>query len=258
MLKLHYVTDINTPSLAIYKQLRENLFNKENSFVADSPKVVNVLLHTDIEVRSILATQEYYDEFEALVASKNIAELYVSDKQQMEKIIGHKLHHNCMMHGIRPQQTPLEELGDTIIMLDAISSAENIGSIARSAAALGVDSYLVPHAAPHPYGRRALRVSMGHVSRLKITLYEDIFQTLKILRAKGYTVFACEVGEKALNLSEVQVPKKWVLLMGSEGKGLSKEVQNACDKLVQIEMMPDIRSFNVAVAASILMYNFQK
>ncbi len=44
--------------------------------------------------------------------------------------------------------------------------------------------------------------------------------------------------------------------MGHEGKGLSTEVQNACDKLVEIEMMPDIKSFNVGVAASILMYNF--
>ncbi len=257
MLKLQNIQELNTPSLVIYKQLRENLFNKENSFVADSPKVVNILLNTDIVVRSILATQEYYDEFEALVASKNIPDLFVTHKQEMEKIIGHKLHHNCMMHGVRPVQTPLDELGETILMLDAISSAENIGSIARSAAALGVDSYLVPIQAPHPYGRRALRVSMGHVSKLRINIYEDIFQTLKTLRARGYTIFACEVDEKALKLKEVKIPKKWVLLMGSEGKGLSKEVQNACDKLVQIEMMPDIRSFNVAIAASILMYTFK-
>jgi len=45
--------------------------------------------------------------------------------------------------------------------------------------------------------------------------------------------------------------------MGHEGKGLSKEVQDACDVLVEIEMMPEIKSFNVGVAASILMYKFK-
>jgi tRNA(Leu) C34 or U34 (ribose-2'-O)-methylase TrmL len=60
-------------------------------------------------------------------------------------------------------------------MLDEISSAENIGSIARSAAALGVNSYLTPSQAPHPYGRRAIRVSMGYISMLKTHIYDDIF-----------------------------------------------------------------------------------
>lgn len=257
MFKLINVDDIHMPELVIYQQLRDNVFNKENSFIADSPKVVNMLLSTDIEVKSILATKEYYEEFRELIASKNIPKLFVIDKKEMQIIIGHKLHHNCMMHGIRPAETPLNKLDEQIIMLDTISSTENIGSIARSAAALGVHSYLVPGQAPHPYGRRALRVSMGYVSKLKINIYNDIFKTLEELQANGYTVYGAEVSEESLDLSEVKVPKKWVLLMGNEGKGLSKEVQDACDKLVQIEMMPDIRSFNVGVAASILMHHFK-
>ncbi len=256
MFKRINVENIHMPPLKIYQQLRDNAFREDNSFIADSPKVVNTLLSTDIEVKSLLATREYYKEFEELIASKNIPTLFVADKQEMQKIVGHKIHHNCMMHGIRPEETPLSQLDDKIIMLDVISSTENIGSIARSAAALGVHSYLLPEQAPHPYGRRALRVSMGHVSKLKINIYHDIFETIANLQANGYTVFGAEVNEKSLALSEVKVPKKWVLLMGHEGKGLSKEVQNACDKLVQIEMMPDIKSFNVGVAASILMYNF--
>lgn len=244
------------PQLAIYQQLRDNAFDKENSFIADSPKVVNILLETEIEVKSILATKEYYEEFGELIASKNIPKLFVAEKEEMQKIVGHKIHHNCMMHGVRPKETPLEQLDENIIMLDVISSTENIGSIARSAAALGVHSYLLPEQAPHPYGRRALRVSMGHVSKLKINIYHNIYETIRELQARSYTVFGAEVSEESLALSELEVPKKWVLLMGHEGKGLSKEVQNACDKLVQIEMMPEIKSFNVGVAASILMYNF--
>jgi len=249
--------DIRDTELEIYHQLRDSAFRADGSFIADSPKVVNVLLETNIEVKSLLATQEYYDEFEELLAQKGIAKLYVVTKDEMQKIVGHKIHHNCMMHGIRPAQKSLDELGEHIIMLDDITSAENIGSIARSAAALGVDSYLLPTTSPHPYQRRALRVSMGHISKLNVHRYEDIFTTLQRLKDDGYEIFGAEVTEDSINLADVKVPQKWVLLMGHEGKGLSQKVLDACSQSVKIEMMDDVRSFNVAVAASIMMYKFK-
>lgn len=251
------IEDFNTPSLAIYRQLRDNVFTAENSFIADSPKVVNMLLKTSIEVRSILATKEYYDNFEGLIRKKEIPHLFVADKKLMQTIVGHRIHHNVMIHGIRPAEADLNDLGDNIIMLDEISSAENIGSIARSAAALGVDSYLLPKQGPHPYGRRALRVSMGHISRLNVHLYRDIFSTLKALKANGYKIFAAEVTPDSTFLKEVKIPKKWVLLMGHESKGLNSEILAACDEAVQIEMVSGVKSFNVGVAASILMYQFK-
>ena len=251
------VDNIDIPELEIYKHLRDKAFSADNSFIADSPKVVNLLLQSDVKVKSILATQEYYDEFSELINSKNIAKLFVVDKQEMQKIVGHKIHHNCMMHGVRPSETSLEKLGDNIIMLDVITSAENIGSIARSAAALGVDSYLLPLQAPHPFSRRALRVSMGHAVMLKTYIYSDIFETIKKLKEDGYRVFAAEVTEDSTPLMKVKIPKKWVLLMGHEGNGISKEVLDVCDEVVTIEMQSGVKSFNVGVAASIMMYQFK-
>jgi len=256
-LELTKVENLNIESLKIYSQLRDNNFTEDNSFIADSPKVVNILLQTDLRVKSILATAEYYEEFAHLLSSKEISKLYVAEKSLMQTIVGHKIHHNCMMHGIRPKESLLDDLGDNIIMLDSITSSENIGSIARSAAALGVSSYLVPDSSPHPYGRRALRVSMGYVSQLNIHIYDDIFVTLNRLKKNGYKIFAAEVTDSSMLLSEVEIPKEWVLLMGHEGKGLSPEVLDVCDEVVQIEMQSDVKSFNVGVASSIMMYQFK-
>ena len=247
----------NREAIDIYKKLRENAFSEDNSFIADSQKVVNVLLDSHVEVKSLLATKEYYDEFFELISKKGVSKLFVIDKKDMQDIIGHKIHHNCMLHGTRPKETPLEKLGDNIIMLDIITSTENVGSIARSAAALGVNSYLLPTQAPHPYARRSLRVSMGHVSKLQIHVYDDIFYTIECLKAGGYRVFGAEVTVNSTPLTEIEVPKKWVLLMGHEGRGLSKKVIEACDEIVEIEMIKSVRSLNVAVAASIAMYQFK-
>ncbi len=252
------ITDINIPELLIYQQLRDNLFTKDNSFIADSSKVVNLLLESDIEVKSLLATPEYYDEFQELIESKNIPTLYVADKNLMQTIVGHKLHQNVMMHGIRPQQYKIENLDDNIIMLDNITSTENVGSIARSAAALGINSYLLPKQGPHPFGRRALRVSMGHMAMLKTSIYDDTATTIQELKKEGYTIFAAEITSDSIPLTQAVVPKKWVLLMGHEGHGISPEILSYCDHIINIEMMPNIKSFNVAVAASIIMYSFKQ
>lgn len=251
------ITDIHLPELKIYHQLRDNAFTEDNSFIADSPKVVNLLLETDIPVRSILATQEYYNANGHLLKKKNIPKLYVASKEIMQDIVGHTLHHNVMMHAIRPAAASLESLGKHIIMLDEISSTQNIGAIARSAAALGINSYLLPQKGPHPYARRAVRVSMGHIGLMQYHLYKDIIETIQSLQSLGYKVYAAEVTESSTPLSQINVTDKWVLLMGHEGKGIAKEILDVCDEIVTIEMEEGIKSFNVSVAASIMMYQFK-
>ena len=255
--KLIKVDDIEIEPLRVYQTLRDNAFDDKNSFIADSPKVVNLLLQSNIEIKSILATQEYYEEYSELIERKNIEQLFVADKKLMQSIVGHKIHHNCMAHGIRPTEQSLDELDDKILMLDNITSTENVGSIARSMAGLGVFSYLLPSTSPHPYSRRALRVSMGYISKLHYSIYDDIFQTIESLKSKGYRIFAAEISEKSTWLGDVKIPQKWVLLMGHEGKGIAQEILDVCDEVVSIEMQEDVKSFNVAVAASLMMYQFQ-
>jgi tRNA G18 (ribose-2'-O)-methylase SpoU len=252
-----HITAIDAPELNIYHQFREHAFKADGSFVADSPKVVNLLIEEGIEVCSVLATQEYYDAHSSLLSSIDDAIFYIATKEQMQNIVGHKIHHNVMMHGIRPKESTLDALGDNILMLDEISSTQNIGAIARSAAAIGIDSYLLPSYGPHPYSRRALRVSMGHVAMLKTHIYSNMKETINTLKNNGYRIYAAEVTEDSTPLASVKVVDKWVLLMGHEGSGLSEEVLALCDEVVTIEMMEGVKSFNVGIAASIMMYRFK-
>ena len=251
------ITDIHAEELKLYHQFREHAFKADGSFIADSPKVVNLLIEEKIEVKSILATQSYYDEHKALLENLEDVIFYLASKEQMQDLVGHKIHHNVMMHGIRPKESPLDALGDNILMLDEISSTQNIGAIARSAAAIGIDSYLVPTYGPHPYARRALRVSMGHIAMLKTHVYSDLKHTLAELKKNGYRIYAAEVCEGSTPLNQVKVTQKWVLLMGHEGSGLSEEILSMCDEVVTIEMMEGVKSFNVGIAASIMMYKFK-
>ena len=252
------IDTIEIEELQVYRELREAAFRSDRSFIADSPKVVNLLLESDIVIKSILATQEYYDEFYPLVEKKGVPKVYLTTKEEMGKIVGHKIHHNCMMHGIRPDDITLNAADEQIIMLDNITSSENVGSIARSAAALGVGTYLLPKSSPHPFNRRALRVSMGYAKMLKTHVYKDIFETISTLKEMGYRVYAAEVTPYSTMLRDLEPARKWVLIMGHEGRGIAQEILDVCDEIVTIEMQGGIKSFNVGVAASILMYELQK
>ena len=98
---------------------------------------------------------------------------------------------------------------------------------------------------------------MGHISMLKTHQYEDIQETILTLKENGYHIYAAEVTDDSTPLASVKVVDKWVLLMGHEGSGLSDEILALCDEVVTIEMMEGVKSFNVGVAASIMMYQFK-
>jgi tRNA G18 (ribose-2'-O)-methylase SpoU len=251
------ILDINIKELSIYSSLRENNFKEDNSFIADSPKVVNLILQTDIEVKSLLATQEYFDEFEDLLKRKDIPYIYITTKDEMKKIVGHKIHHNCMLHGIRPQNIDISKVKSDIVLLDGITSSENVGSIVRSCAAIGVSNIFITKHTPHPFNRRALRVSMGHAPLINTFIYQDIKTTLEDLKKKGYKIFAAEVQKDSVALSKVKIDTKWVLVLGHEGRGISQDILDICDEVVSIEMQSGIKSFNVSVAAALIMYQFK-
>ncbi len=137
------IETLDHSDIQVYQKLRENIFGKDGSFIADSPNVVKLMIEAGVEIKSIFATPEYYENNADFLASYDIPVAYVADKSVLEEVVGHRLHHNVMMHALRPRQTPIEALGDHIVMLTEISNADNIGAIARSAAALGVEGYLV-------------------------------------------------------------------------------------------------------------------
>jgi len=252
-----HIENFDLPQLQPYQRMKAPLAEHQESFIADSPKVVSTLLESGIEAYSLLATQAYYHTHQQYLEQFPIERAYIAPKSLMESIVGHRLHHNVMMHAKKPAPTPLEELNDEIVMLTEISNSDNIGAIARSGAGLGVKSYLLPKQGPHPYARRAVRVSMGYMGHLQYHLYEQIEETILALKKRGYTIFAAEVTPNATPLSHVKSPKKWVLLMGHEQNGISKEILSLCDEVLSIEMEQGVKSFNVAIASSIMMYQLK-
>jgi tRNA G18 (ribose-2'-O)-methylase SpoU len=253
--KVVTLDSIDRPQLRPYRTLRGNLFDRDGSFVADSPRVVGQLLESGLEFLSLLCTPEYFERERKRIEAAGVPTVYMGERKILERIVGHSIHHNVMAHLRRPADVPLENLPDRIVMLTRLNNMENVGAIARSAAALGVNGYVVPAAGPHPYGRRAIRVSTGHVTKLEVHSYGNAVETLERLRIMGYRLIAAEAIPDALPLAGYRPPAgRWALVLGNEEEGIPPEILERCDDILRIEMEPGIASFNVATAGAIVMH----
>ena len=104
-----------------------------------------------------------------------------------------------------------------LAVLEALNDAENLGSIARSAVALGVDGLLLDPRCADPLYRRSVRVSMGHALQVPFArLPSSLDASLDVLSARGFALLALSpAGSVALR--DAQVPRRWALLVGAEG-----------------------------------------
>ncbi len=245
---------IDSDALLPFRTLRDRIVSKEGLFVADSVRVSQVVLAAGIHPVALLCTPEIWEAHKASFLPYGIPTLYLAEKQLTEEIVGHKLHQHCMLLAKRPEPSPLHALGDRIVAMEALASTENLGAIARSAAAFGVNALLLGTEVPHPYTRRAVRVSTGHIAMLRYHIADDFITTLQALKDDGYTLVGAEATPRAQALKGFHTTGKTVLLIGHEEYGLSEEVMALCDTLVRIEMQEDVKSLNAAVAAGIVMH----
>ena len=147
---------------------------------------------------------------------------------------------------------------ERLVLVEAVRDPSNVGAIIRSAAALGVDRLIMSADCADIYHPKAVRASMGTLFDQKIDRVQDMARTIQDLRADGRRVFAATLKEDAKVLGSFSVERGDCVVIGNEGHGLSEETIDACDGCVIIPMTERAESFNAAVAASILMWEFAK
>lgn len=147
---------------------------------------------------------------------------------------------------------------ESVVLLESVRDPSNVGAIIRSAAAIGVDRLILSADCADIYHPRAVRASMGTLFNQRIDRVADLSATVAKLVAGGRRVFAAALDERALPLGAFEVLAGDAVVIGNEGHGLSAAVIAACTNSVIIPMSERAESFNAAVAASILMWEFAK
>lgn len=151
-----------------------------------------------------------------------------------------------------------DDLGDRVLLLDDIQDPGNLGTIIRSSLALGVDTIVLSPNTVDLYNPKVLRATQGMLFHINI-ITKDLASVIERLKAQEIPVYGTKLdfGEDVRNLKEKD-RKRYGLVMGNEGQGVSSKTLELCDKYLYIDMNPLAESLNVAVACSIIIYELNR
>lgn len=140
-----------------------------------------------------------------------------------------------------------------LVLLDGIEDVHNVGAIIRTAECAGVDAVLLPKRRSAPINETVGKTSAGAVEYMPIVQIGNTTQTLKKLQKRGFWVIGADM-DGSVDYFHSSLTEPIVLVIGSEGRGISHLVKETCDVLVQIPMFGQVNSLNASVAAALLMY----
>lgn len=238
-------------------QLRNSLHPEEGVFIAESPKVIRVALDAGMVPVALLCERRHIEGDAAdIIARLPEVPVYTGSREVLAAITGYTLTRGVLCAMRRPALPSVEEVcarARRVVVIDDVSDTTNIGSIFRSAAALGMDAVLMGPTACDPLNRRAVRVSMGSVFLIPWTRLDG---GLEQVRECGFKTVAMALRHNSVDISDPILMRepKLAIVMGTEGEGLPLETIDAADYVVKIPMHHGVDSLNVAAASAIAFY----
>jgi tRNA G18 (ribose-2'-O)-methylase SpoU len=254
------VTDPQDTRLALYGRLNEPEARERHEkaagvFIVEGQTAIERLLESKHEVISVLLTASRYENLSLRLAPLQV-DVFVASREILRATVGFDLHRGAVALVRRPEPLALADVlatSRTLAILEGLNDHENLGAIARTARAFGIDAFVLDPTCADPYYRRAIRVSMGEMLFLPIAVATDWPGDLQQIRDAGFRILALTPSSDATPLRSVsrRVGERMAIMLGAEGPGLTQQAQNAADERVRIEISPDVDSVNVGHAAAI-------
>ena len=143
------------------------------------------------------------------------------------------------------------------MMLDGVSDVRNFGAIVRSAACFGAHAIIIPEKNSARISADAIKASAGALNSFPVCRVKSITRCLTYLKESGVRAFAA-TEKSSKNISTADLSGPAVIILGSEEKGISRELLTMCDVQVSIPVSGAISSLNVSVSAGIALYEVKR
>lgn len=251
------ITGPDDPRIADYLELSDPQARarreRDEFFIVEGPIAIERLVASRLTIRSVLLTDKAHRRLAATLAGID-APVYVTTSEVMNEIAGFDIHRGAVASATRQPLGDLDHIiatAHTIAVLEGLNDPENLGAIARSALALGVDGLIVDPTCIDPLYRRTVRVSMGAVLFLPIARAPQWPQVIEDLARRGFETWAMTPDPAASDLWSMPSPQRLALVFGAEGAGLGEGALAACSARVRIDIDDHADSLNVAAAAAV-------
>ena len=192
-----------------------------------------------------------------IVKKKNI-NYKVVDRKTLDKMSGFNNHQGYLAFVKEYQFASVEQMikdkNGLIVMLDGLTDVHNLGAIIRTSEAAGVDGIIYKKHNSVKLNDTVAKVASGALEYMKVGEVTNLVKTLKQLKSKGYWIVG-SAGDGDSLYTDLDYDMNVVLVIGSEGKGISRLVKEECDYIVKLPMYGKVTSLNASVATGILIYN---
>lgn len=226
-------------------------YRRENGlFVCDGMKLLREAVSFGAEISSVL-WKEQAEELEGLKCEKQYsapAELfdYASPmKNSPGPVFAVKI----------PAEKSSQKLRNAIV-LENLQDPGNVGTVIRTANAFNIDAVILTGNCADIYNPKTVRATMGAVFRQKL-IVKELNELGDYLKENELPLYGAALSERAVDMRSIEL-KNAAVAVGSEGRGLSREILNICQREIIIPMNPDSESLNAAVAASVLMWEMSR
>lgn len=208
---------------------------------------------------------DHLREIQTMAAEKHVPVIRV-ERFALDRVLGNA-NHQGIAAACRPyqyvdldnvlEQAKQAESQPLVLLFDGIQDPQNLGSILRTAEAVGVGGAILPRHNQVGVTPSVVRASAGAAEHLPIAEVTNLRQTVARLKDAGYWIVGLDM-EGGTDYDNFEVDNPIALVIGGEGKGLSRLVTEECDYLVRLPMRGKIGSLNASVAAGIVLYEIDR
>ena len=261
---IEWIDGPEDPRVAAFREVPDaERLRAQGLFVAEGRVVVRrVLEDPRYHVRAVLVNEASRRDL-APAFERRVAEVpvFVGERRDFLGLTGHDLHRGCLALVDRPPALAAKDVlvsTRTVIVLEGVSNADNVGGVFRNAAAFGAGGVLLTPACCDPLYRKAIRTSMGAALGVPFARLDDWPGALTLVRQAGFTIAALTPRAPSETLeafaARPRLPPRLALLAVTEGSGLTPEAEAAADYRVRIAIDESVDSLNVSVAVGIALY----
>ena len=205
-------------------------------------------------IKQVICTKNFNEKDILSLVEKRKIKLDFKEKWELDKLAKNN-HQGIIMITSDFSYTSLDDLinnSNKLIILDHLEDPHNLGAIIRTVEASGCDGIIIPKNRTVDVNETVMKTSVGALFNVKISQVTNLNQTIQKLKKEGFWIIGTDMdGEDYRN---IKYPEISVLVIGSEGFGMSRLINDSCDYVATIPMYGKINSLNASVAAGIMIY----
>ena len=222
--------------------------------------VFNEILENRKNIRKIYLSQNFHDNEIMQIIKKNKLKYISVNSNELNRLTKNGNHQGIALDIDEYNYYSLVEIIDRndnfIVILDHLEDPHNLGAIIRTCEAAGVKSIIIPKDRSVQVNETVMKTSVGALEYVNVCRVNNLVNAINELKDNGYFVYGTKMDGK--DYRQVDFADKVALVIGNEGKGISKLVSDNCDEIVKINMIGKINSLNASVSTAILIYGIKK